>query len=157
GPDPEPESRTGQSGHWSEFETGNHRDLTDQTGARRTSATVDNGETSGKPFSCSYCEKTFALKSNLVNHRRTHTGEKPFSCSFCEKTFAQKSHLDNHRRTHTGEKPHGCSICNKAFSKHQLTRHIRVHTGEKPFSCSYCEKTFARNPAKDERKTVLNY
>ncbi|CAH2321027.1 oocyte zinc finger -like [Pelobates cultripes] len=101
---------------------------------------------SGKPFSCTECNRCFYLKTDLIRHMRTHTGEKPFFCCICEKTFTRKSALIIHQRTHTGDKPFLCSVCGKCFAqKSTLVLHQRIHTGEKPFACSVCGKLFAQS------------
>ncbi|KAM4034736.1 LOW QUALITY PROTEIN: uncharacterized protein ACNLHF_021421 [Anomaloglossus baeobatrachus] len=96
-----------------------------------------------KPYSCSECGKSFAQKSRVVIHQKTHTGEKPFSCTECGKCFTRKSYLVRHQRIHTGEKPFLCSECGKCFAhKSRVVIHQRTHTGEKPFSCTECGKCF---------------
>ena len=39
----------------------------------------------------------------LTSHKRTHNGEKPYSCGFCQKTFAHLAGFNTHKYSHTGK------------------------------------------------------
>jgi uncharacterized C2H2 Zn-finger protein len=75
-------------------------------------------------LSCSMCGRTFASKSGLLYHVRTHTGERPYKCVVCGNNFNRQHHLNVHLRTHTGEKPYSCEECGKTFRHRQ---HYKLH------------------------------
>ena len=77
------------------------------------------------------------MKSSLIIHARTHTGEKHYNCSYCNKDILKNdNNLTNHKRTHTGEKHYSCSHCVQSFADSSFRRHQIIH--------SHCNKAFAQ-------------
>ena len=92
--------------------------------------------------SCDLCPQTFATRSSLNRHRKTHSGGKRYNCSQCNKSFSQNVSLKRHFLIHTEEKPYKCAQCN--FSTKQvdhLKEHIMKHTGESWYQCNQCDLT----------------
>ncbi|XP_077109754.1 uncharacterized protein LOC143766171 isoform X2 [Ranitomeya variabilis] len=104
---------------------------------------LESSQTGEKTISESECEKFCSSKPSLVKHQRIHGGLKPFLCSDCGKCYNHKSQLLRHQKSHTEEKPFSCLQCSKGFNqKSDLVRHQRIHTGEKPYSCLECGNSF---------------
>lgn len=94
-------------------------------------------------FICPICARSFARRTILHNHQRSHTGEKPFSCKFaeCSRSFAQLSDKTRHEKTQHGEKSFVCGGinskglswgCCRAFGRKDglLEHHRRTEKGK---------------------------
>ncbi|XP_061435714.1 zinc finger protein 358-like isoform X2 [Lethenteron reissneri] len=99
-----------------------------------------------RPYKCLWCPEAFTLRSALVTHARSHTGERPHMCAVCGKGFEKPSKLRSHARSHTGERPHLCPVCGKRFAwPSDARRHIALDAGHNPLCCSVCGKNFVRS------------
>ena len=49
---------------------------------------------------CNVCFKTFACKSALDIHYRSHTKERPFRCDICDRGFTTRGNMKQHMLTH---------------------------------------------------------
>lgn len=95
------------------------------------------------PYKCSYCDKKFSFRANLMRHELTHTNTKEYECNLCDKTFTQKSRLEDHIKSHSAIRPYPCNLCNKKFSRiSNLRRHKQLHSVEKKFECPECKRRF---------------
>lgn len=50
-------------------------------------------------FECPVCNKNYALKSTMLDHMATHTGERKYTCEFCGKMFTASTNYYKHRKT----------------------------------------------------------
>lgn len=49
---------------------------------------------------CNICFKTFACRSALDIHYRSHTKERPYKCEVCDRSFTTKGNMKQHMLTH---------------------------------------------------------
>jgi hypothetical protein len=49
---------------------------------------------------CNICLKTFACRSALEIHYRSHTKERPYKCHICERAFSTRGNMKQHLLTH---------------------------------------------------------
>ncbi|OXA45341.1 Zinc finger protein 26 [Folsomia candida] len=127
-------------------------------------------------FPCSLCGKEFKSRGDLGHHISTHTTEKPFKCTTCWRSFALRKGLKTHENCQLSQRqvptakimnfgPARVQVHSSgtatwlrfATERHSrehlrttfiirgsLQRHIRiVHGNQRNYRCSFCDKSFA--------------
>jgi len=115
----------------------------------------------GLGFECVKCKKTFMDQKKFTRHVKTHT--RPFSCLFCDKSFARRDRLHNHevaKHQKINEKCHrkqfSCTLCDRTFfDQSNLRRHVQTHSGAQ-LPCMVCGKTFRRKTSLENHLPHIN-
>ena len=91
------------------------------------------------------------LTRNFKKHLLSHTGLRNYMCTFCSKTFILKSHLARHTRVLHNDGQMGgklsessigttCTECGEVLAR-DFRRHLESHSGRN-YVCTFCSKTF---------------
>ena len=91
---------------------------------------------------CKFCQSCFPNENLLDGHLiLAHDTKKPYQCEIFQNRLSRRSNLNDHKRTHTKEKPYQCEICQKRFShRNTLKNHLKTHTKENPYQCQICHQ-----------------
>lgn len=98
-----------------------------------------------KKFKCEQCNYSSHRKSNLRQHKETHSTAS-IPCNECRKTFKSATLLNKHKRTHQPEEEHQCVLCEFVATRADLlSRHItRNHKNKShTYKCFNCSKSFS--------------
>lgn len=111
---------------------------------------------------CDLCKRTFKSLGYLNNHLRSHNSEKPFPCTYCERAFKRKHNMIAHTQiTHLGlnattyesmlsasmnkkqkVKLFTCAFCQEKFKlKMVYQNHVKIHLKKRALTSNNREKT----------------
>ncbi|XP_055539639.1 histone H4 transcription factor isoform X2 [Wyeomyia smithii] len=97
-----------------------------------------------REYPCSQCNKLFATKQLMVDHKNIHN--KKFACSLCPMMWPSRKALAYHiRYRHVEEKPFKCLVCShRCVTRSDLDEHVLTHDDRRMFRCEEfgCEAAY---------------
>ena len=93
-----------------------------------------------RPLQCSKCKRFFQTQGALKLHAYKHE-DGQFKCQECKMTFPFKSQLEQHKPSHSLNQPYKCKGkgCKRRFThEHDLKKHLKAHDGEEHY-CTQCD------------------
>ena len=97
-------------------------------------------------YKCPICDQRFNGKQEIKGHiKAVHDKIRDFTCEVCGKTFARKTTMVYHLKSHSRERVYRCRICGEKFNSTALRKEHMNQSHEKPtFSCTVCGHSFSK-------------
>lgn len=102
---------------------------------------------------CNVCFKTFACRSALDIHYRSHTKERPFKCDLCDRSFTTRGNMKQHMLTHKIRDSSNDSESNERNNNNSSTPNQNDNTSDNSNDSSNFEQTLNLKRELDENVT----
>lgn len=90
-------------------------------------------------ISCVHCDRSFRIRSTLLEHIQISHQDVKFECTDCNKYFYIEADFVRHRELHKG--PLLCLLCNRSFKiKYAYDAHLLSHSEGR--TCNQCKQSF---------------
>ena len=87
---------------------------------------LKKGDAKPELFKCTFCNKIFTERKNILVHERRHTNDFKSKCMICNKGAPSKSRLAEHILSHTDLQLYECSACPRKYkSKYTRNQHMK--------------------------------
>ena len=94
---------------------------------------------------CNVCYKTFACRSALDIHYRSHTKERPFKCDFCDRSFTTRGNMKQHMLTHKIRESNESDSGGERNNNNTCTPNQNDHNSDSSNDSSQFEKSFKKD------------
>ena len=94
---------------------------------------------------CNVCYKTFACRSALDIHYRSHTKERPYKCDFCDRSFTTRGNMKQHMLTHKIRESNESDSGSERNNNNACTPNQNDHNSDSSNDSSHFEKSFKKD------------